>query len=81
MANIDFYIKKGTPVRLGVNPKLLYQNSKYVAHAIVVRGMAGDKYLINDPASRFKRPKYIQKKKVVNAWKSNGGIMFVASRK
>lgn len=80
--DIDQFLKKGIPVRVGVKSSLLYSKPNDKGnHAVVVRGMRVNEYLINDPAPRFKEPYWIKKEKLSEAWRANGTNMIVVTKR
>lgn len=79
--DIDGFVEGGIPVRVGVKPSILLDDPQYkFNHAIVIAGMRTDKYLINDPSPKSPKPYWVKKEKLLDAWRSNGSIMFVATK-
>lgn len=80
--DIDSYLEKDVPVRVGVKCSIFYSNPDNEAnHAVVIIGKKNDKYLINDPAPRFTESYWIGKKQLEEAWRANGSLLLVATKK
>lgn len=77
--DLDSFLKRGIPVRVGVRGKIFYSQPENTQnHSVVIRGMKGDEYYINDPAPRFTEPYWMKKDKLLEAWRANGSIAVVA---
>jgi len=80
--DIDSYLEKGIPVRVGIKCSIFYSKPNNEAnHAVVIIGKKDERYLINDPAPRFIESYWIDKKQLEDAWRANGSLLFVATKK
>ena len=80
--NINDYLEDRKPVRVGIKPSILLSDQKYkFNHAVVIAGMRGDEYLINDPSPKSKEPYWVKKEKLLEAWSANGFTLLVVEKK
>ena len=74
ISKITSALKQGKKVILSVNPAK-YSPSKDSSHAIVVTGVKGDNFIINDPG--FQKPIIVSKKALTLAMKQSRGKMLI----
>jgi uncharacterized protein YvpB len=81
LEDINSYLEKKIPVRVGIKSSIFYSDPKYkYNHSVVIVGIDNDKYLINDPTPRFKESYWIESDKLLEAWRANGSLFLVATK-
>lgn len=82
LKDIDDYIEKRIPVRIGIKNSIFFNNPKNkFNHGILIVGKNDNQYLINDPDTKDKKPYWKNKKILEKAWRANGSLLLVATKK